>query len=162
MSMKNLPIVLALCWAYAAWGVARVSDHVRVHKKLRKLEILDSRGKILKEYRVALGDSPTGAKVCEGDEKTPEGEYSLDWVNERSRFHRSIHVDYPRSKDREAAKQKSCPPGKDIFLHGTGGIDFGKAHRIVDWTDGCVAVSNGEIDEIIKLLKLPARIEILP
>lgn len=140
------------------------SSHVRVYKNDRALQLLDAKGKVIKVYRISLGDEPKGAKTCEGDERTPEGEYRLTYINERSSYHRSIYIDYPREKDRKAAKKAGCPTGGDIFLHGlpNGTGWTGKLHQLKDWTDGCIAVTNSEIDEIISSLKLPARIEIFP
>ena len=163
MNRWNVCIAVVLMVSCVGFSAApSKSQHVRVFKKARRLEVLSPTGKVIREYRVALGDDPVGTKVCEGDEKTPEGNYKLDFINEKSRFYRSIHVNYPLAKDKEAAKRKGCSPGGDIFLHGTGSLNIGRAHQLVDWTDGCVAVSNAEIDEIISLLKLPARIEINP
>lgn len=160
--MKKLWIPILLSTIVALAMRSPNSRHVRVYKKSRRLEVLDASGNVMRHYRVALGDSPKGPKQCEGDEKTPEGEYRLDFVNERSKFHRSIHVNYPLPHDRATAKRLGCSPGGDIFLHGTGATRLDKVHSLLDWTDGCVAVTNAEIDEIISLLKLPAKIELLP
>jgi len=140
------------------------SSHVRVFKNDRVLHLLDEKGKLIKAYRISLGDEPRGPKICEGDERTPEGEYRLAWINEKSAYHRSVYIDYPREKDRAAAKKAGCPPGGNIFLHGlpNGTAWTGKLHQLKDWTDGCIAVTNSEIDEIISRLKLPARLEVNP
>jgi len=105
---------------------------VVVLKKERTLQRL-RHGKVIRTYTVALGGDPVGAKTRQGDHKTPEGVYAPDSRNEPSQFYKSIHISYPSSRDRAVARQKGIAPGGEVFLN---------------WTDGCVAVSNQEIDEI--------------
>lgn len=125
------------------------ADRVVVIKKERTLELLDH-GKVIKAYRVALGGGPVGAKTRQGDHKTPEGVYVLDSRNAHSRFHKSIHISYPNAQDRAAARKSGFSPGGDVFVHGLpNGYRFvGAAHRLRDWTDGRIAVTDEEIDEI--------------
>jgi len=162
--MTRLSILCAFLLSFPLSAEATAVRRVRVMKKERKLFLLGDTGKILRTFSISLGDEPKGPKVCEGDERTPEGEYDLKWVNEQSSYHRSIYIDYPREKDRAEAKKAGCRPGGNIFLHGLpkGASWAGKAHQLRDWTDGCIAVTNPEIDEIIASLKLPTKIEILP
>ena len=139
------------------------ADKVLVLKGERHLVLL-SRGKVLKSYRIALGRQPEGHKTREGDSRTPEGHYLIDWRNPNSRFHLSLHISYPNDEDRAAASRAGVPPGGDIMIHGLpnglGGL--GKAHRLKDWTDGCIAVTNEEMEEIWRRVDDGTPIEIRP
>ena len=140
-----------------------VANRVLVLKKERKL-ILMQRGATLKTYNISLGSDPTGPKVREGDHKTPEGSYLLDRRNPHSKFYKSIHVSYPDAKDRERAGHLGVSPGSDIFVHGlpNGYGWIGSSHRAKDWTDGCIAVTDDEIDEIWGAVPDGTPIEIRP
>ena len=139
------------------------ADHVVVRKKERTLELL-SRGKVIKTYKVALGGDPVGPKTRQGDHKTPEGLYILNSRNAHSQFYKSIHVSYPNEHDRVLARKNGVSPGGDVFVHGlpNGYGTIGSAHRLRDWTDGCIAVTNEEIDEIWKAVADGTQIEIRP
>jgi murein L,D-transpeptidase YafK len=121
-------------------------------------------GKVLKKYKVALGGEPTGPKERQGDHKTPEGVYVLDRRNERSHFYRSLHVSYPNGEDRARAQKAGVDPGGDIVVHGLpNGVGWiGSAHRMRNWTDGCIAVTNEEMDEIWRSVPDGTPIEIRP
>lgn len=125
------------------------ADRVVVHKGLRVMELW--RGcDILKTYKIALGGLPRGPKTEEGDQKTLEGSYVFDWRNPKSAFYKSIHISYPNAKDRAQAQKRGVRAGGDIFLHGIGkkwGF-LGASHALHDWTLGCIAVTNEEMDEI--------------
>ncbi len=138
-------------------------DRVVVRKKQRTLQLL-SGGKVIKTYKVALGGDPVGPKTRQGDHKTPEGEYVLDSRNAHSQFHKSIHISYPNAHDRAAARRLGVSPGGDVFVHGlpNGYGRVGAAHRLKDWTDGCVAVTDEEIEEIWKAVPDGTPIEIRP
>ena len=138
-------------------------DHVIVYKDERRLGLL-SQGKELKSYRIALGGEPNGPKTRQGDHRTPEGSYILDSRNANSHFYKAFHISYPNSKDIAAARKLGVSPGGDIMLHGLPKeyAFVGKAHTLHDWTDGCIAVSNEEIDEIWKLVCVGTPIEIKP
>jgi len=154
-------IVLAV-GSFADDSTQRV-DRVIVLKQERILQLM-GRGKILKTYKVALGGNPIGPKVQQGDHRTPEGDYVLDHRNVRSQYYKSIHISYPSLADRAQAAKLHVAPGGDIFLHGlpNGYRAIGSAHRLRDWTDGCVAVTDEEIDEIWKLVEDGTPIEIKP
>jgi murein L,D-transpeptidase YafK len=149
--------VIATCWlctvrvAQKAPNKGVHADRVLVLKKERKLELLHD-GKILKTYKVALGGEAVGAKTRQGDHKTPEGIYVLDFRNAHSQFYKSIHISYPNAGDRAQARQKGISSGGDVFVHGlpNGYGAVGAAHRLKDWTDGCIAVTDEEMDEIWK------------
>ena len=118
----------------------------------------------LQEYQIALGGDPVGPKVREGDHKTPEGIYLLDRRNPKSRFYKSIHISYPDAKDRAQAARLGVPPGGDIMIHGlpNGFGWLGRAHRARDWTDGCIAVTNQEMDQIWSSVADGTPLEIKP
>jgi len=139
------------------------ADRVVVVKKDRTLTLMQQ-GKELKTYKVALGGEPAGAKTRQGDHKTPEGTYILDRRNARSKFYRSIHISYPNQQDREQAGKLGVSAGGDVFLHGlpNGFGWIGRWHLLRDWTDGCVAVTDEEMDEIWHAVPDGTVIEIKP
>jgi murein L,D-transpeptidase YafK len=135
-------------------------DRVLVVKSERML-YLKSNGEILRRYPVALGPVPWGHKQQEGDERTPEGQYVLDFKNEQSRFYKSIRVSYPNLSDRLRAQELGVNPGGDIMIHGQPeGAEEGA--QLFNWTDGCIAVTNEQMDEIWQLVTVGTPIEILP
>jgi murein L,D-transpeptidase YafK len=139
------------------------ADRVLVLKHERTLQLLNQ-GKVIKTYKVALGGEPVGAKTRQGDHKTPEGVYVLDSRNAHSQFYKSIHISYPSARDLAAARQKGVSPGGDVFVHGlpNGYGWIGAGHRAKDWTDGCIAVTDQEIDEIWRAVANGTPIEIRP
>jgi len=149
--------------AHGADKPALRADRVVVLKKERTLQLL-SQEKVIKTYKVALGGDPVGPKTRQGDHKTPEGVYVLDSRNVHSQFYKAIHISYPNAKDRAAARKLGVSPGGDVFLHGLpNGYGFvGASHRLKDWTDGCIAVTNEEINEIWKVVPDGTPIEIKP
>jgi murein L,D-transpeptidase YafK len=157
--------VSLLCGAVLAQTTGNVlrADRVVVLKKERTLQLL-RQGKMIKTYKVALGGEPTGPKERQGDHKTPEGLYILDSRNSHSQFYKSIHISYPSERERFAARQKGVSPGGDVFVHGLpkGYGWVGAAHRAKDWTDGCIAITNQEMDEIWVAVADGTPIEIRP
>jgi murein L,D-transpeptidase YafK len=141
----------------------RKADLVVVYKQQRILKLL-SGGATLRQYPIALGFNPQGHKRWEGDGRTPEGAYRIDWRNERSGFHLSLHIDYPRPTDDLAASAISADPGRDIMIHGlpNGFTAHQIGHPSVDWTSGCIAVTNAEIEEIWRLVDDGTAVLILP
>jgi murein L,D-transpeptidase YafK len=139
------------------------ADRVVVLKKERILQLF-SQGKVIKTYNVALGGDPMGPKTQQGDHKTPEGLYVLDSRNTHSQFYKAIHISYPNARDLAAARQRGVSPGGEVFVHGLpkGYGWVGAAHRAKDWTNGCVAVTNQEIDEIWAAVTDGTAIEIRP
>jgi len=123
-----------------------------------------SGGKPVKTYKVALGTEPFGPKQRQGDHKTPEGIYSVDAKVAQSEFHQALHLSYPSAADRERARKMGVSPGGDVEIHGLGAKWgwVGAAHQKYDWTDGCVAVTNEEIDEIWPLVAVGTTVEIRP
>lgn len=118
----------------------------------------------MKTFKVALGRQPVGAKDREGDHKTPEGTYSVDRKVPNSRFHLALHLSYPSTSDRDHAKHLGVSPGGDVEIHGLPAAFayLGAAHRRFDWTDGCIALTNAEIEEIYPLVALGTPVEIRP
>ena len=138
-------------------------DHIIVYKQSRNLVLL-SGGKEVRSYKIALGSQPVGPKTRQGDHRTPEGSYVLDSRNPNSHFYKAVHISYPNSKDTAAAKKSGVSPGGEIMLHGLPKqyAWVGKAHVLHDWTDGCIAVTNEEMDEIWKLVRVGTPIDIKP
>jgi murein L,D-transpeptidase YafK len=126
--------------------------------------VLLAKGKVLRTYRIALGGAPVGPKEQQGDRKTPEGKYVISGRNLHSQFHRSLRISYPNAADRARARRLGVSPGGDIFIHGlpNGMGPIGAAHTARDWTDGCIAVTDEEIEEIWKLVANGTPIEIKP
>ena len=156
-------LLLLLIGMLAAETAAIKADHVVVVKGQRTLTLL-SQGKPLRTYKVSLGRAPIGPKEQQGDHKTPEGHYILDRRNANSRFYKSIHVSYPDAEDKRRASERGIDPGGDIMIHGlpNGFGWLGSTHLVQDWTDGCVAVTNAEMDEIWGLVPDGTSIEIRP
>jgi murein L,D-transpeptidase YafK len=156
-------ILLLLIGILASESHAMKADQVVVVKSQRTLTLL-AQGKVLRTYKVALGATPVGAKAQQGDHKTPEGQYILDRRNPKSRFYKSIHVSYPNEQDKQRASQRGVSPGGDIMIHGlpNGFGWLGATHRNMDWTDGCIAVTDAEMDEIWELVPDGTPIEIRP
>jgi len=159
-------------WAASLLIVATAARHAntentvdRVIINKAKRELLLMRGsKVVKSYAVALGRNPVGPKTRQGDGKTPEGVYSISGRNAASAFHRALRISYPNPADRAHAKKLGVAPGGDIMIHGlpNGQGHIGKAHRLTDWTEGCIAVTNPEIEEIWSLVADGTKIEINP
>jgi murein L,D-transpeptidase YafK len=138
-------------------------DKVIIEKKTRRLTLL-FKGQKIKTYKVALGRNPDGPKEREGDNKTPEGIYTVDSRNNKSHYHLSLHLSYPNPQDIQRAKALGVSPGGNIMIHGLmHGLGWvGGLHRLLDWTKGCVAVTNPEIDEIARLVPNGTTVEIQP
>jgi murein L,D-transpeptidase YafK len=138
-----------------------MADKVVVLKRERKLLLING-NEVLKTYTVYLGGSPVGIKIREGDRKTPEGSYVLDRHNAHSQYHRSIHISYPNAEDVARARKLGVSTGGDLFIHGLPNGYGGPSQQLGDWTDGCIAVTNAEIDEIWRVVADGTPIEIKP
>lgn len=140
-----------------------LADSVLVIKSQRRLILLRD-GKPWKVYRVALGPVPWGPKTQSGDQRTPEGRYVLDYKVRNSRFYRAIHISYPNAEDRERARKLGVTPGDNIMIHGQPNeseLPPWQAQQF-NWTNGCIGVTNPEIDEIWMLVAEGTPIEIRP
>jgi murein L,D-transpeptidase YafK len=125
---------------------------------------LESGGQPLKTYNVALGGHPVGAKQQYGDHRTPEGEYFVDAKNAHSQFYMALHLSYPSLEDRVRARKLGVSPGGDVEIHGLGKKYgwIGARHRLTDWTDGCIAVTNEEIEDIFRIVPVGTHVIIKP
>lgn len=138
-------------------------DSLVVFKSQHKM-LAYQQGQLLKTYKVSLGDDPSGHKVFEGDEKTPEGLYSINTKNDKSGYHKNLGISYPNAQDIKHAKSIGKSPGGDIKIHGlrNGFGLINKFQRWFNWTNGCVALTNPEIDELYRSVELGTRIQIKP
>lgn len=138
-------------------------DRILVEKAERKLSIFRD-GRRLKTYRVALGGNPIGAKEKEGDMKTPEGVYTIDYRNPKSDYHLALHLSYPSAEDSTRAASRGVPAGFDIMIHGlpNGQGWIGATHRQKDWTAGCIALTDEEIEELWRVTPDGTAVEIRP
>ena len=173
-SMRRLAwLGVAVVGLGATLGVANISsapipggvtaDRVLIEKAPRQLTLLRG-GTRLKTYHVALGRQPVGDKVRQGDNRTPEGVFAIDQRNARSTFHRALHVSYPDAAHSARAKELGVDPGGDIMIHGIrNGLGWlGSLHRLADWTAGCVALTNPEIEEVWRAVPDGTPVEIRP
>lgn len=139
-------------------------DYVLVKKRERKL-YLYSEDQVVKSYKIALGKQPDGQKLEEGDSKTPEGLYTLDWRNPHSKFFRSIHVSYPNVVQTRSAREAGVDPGGAIMIHGQPN-DWAERIKLTfsfkDWTEGCIALENQDMIEVWDLVRDGTPIKIDP
>ena len=140
-------------------------DNILVEKANRKMHLRHG-DKIVKTYKISLGKNPVGAKVKSGDNKTPEGKYFIAKHNPKSAFYLSLKISYPNEEQIKAAKDGGYDPGGDIMIHGypnkIPAFLFKFWHNWKDWTAGCIAVTNDEIEEIYDIVKDGTPITILP
>lgn len=145
-------------------------NKIVVSKRWKKLYLFHD-DTLLREFNVALGNSPYGSKLLEGDGKTPEGKYEIDFKKWDSAYHRALHVSYPNQKDLENLRKYSkvtgvqVSSGGDIMVHGLPNgreAQFMELHPLVNWTRGCIAVTSEEIDELYALVPEKTEIEICP
>lgn len=143
--------------------VGVVADRVLIEKHARRLTLF-CKGATIKAYHISLGRHPEGKKSQEGDGRTPEGTYTVDRRKQNSRYHRALHLSYPSPADTAAAKAAGLSPGGDIMIHGLpNGIGFlGKLHINRDWTLGCIAVTNPEIEELWRSVPDGTTVQIAP
>jgi murein L,D-transpeptidase YafK len=160
--MRIIAIIFMLLVPTVSFGIEK-ADMVLVIKSDSKL-YLKKNGKVFKEYHVAFGANPEGHKKQEGDERTPEGRYFLDYKKSDSAFYKSIHISYPNEADKKRAEEAGVKPGGFIMIHGQknglGWLSWVTQH--FNWTDGCIAVSNSAMDEIWNSVNVGTPIEIKP
>jgi murein L,D-transpeptidase YafK len=142
---------------------SRKADSILILKKDHEMELLAG-GKVIRTYKVALGRGGLAPKEREGDGRTPEGRYVIDSRNAASHYHKALHVSYPDAEDRKRAAKLGVSPGGAIMIHGlpNGMGAIGAGHRLYDWTLGCIAVTDQEIDEIFELVPVGTPVEIRP
>jgi murein L,D-transpeptidase YafK len=167
-SRPSLLIVLSflqltiLQFTSLAWAEDEAADLVVVKKSVSQLYLFKA-DKVLATFDVAFGGNPRGHKESEGDSRTPEGSYVLDYKNAQSRYYKSIHISYPNARDVEVAKARGLRPGGAIMVHGqpNGWGWFAPIMQLFDWTDGCIALRNGDMDAVWRAVDVgtPIRIE---
>jgi murein L,D-transpeptidase YafK len=161
-----LCIIGTLCWSgleYASATLASV-DTVVVIKSKRMLMLMRD-GEIFKTYRVSLGRRPEGHKIASGDLRTPEGRYILDSKNPNSKYHLAIHISYPNELDIINAQKRGVSPGGEIMIHGLPpkrSNELKEINGYADWTNGCIALTNPEMEEIWQFVATGTPIEIKP
>ena len=161
-------LVIAAFTAWTVWPVPPLpqdarADLVVVYKAARRLELYQQ-DILLKSYAVSLDWHPDGHKQQQGDGRTPEGAYRLDYRKPDSSFHRALHISYPGPADIAAARSRGVDPGGAVMIHGMkNGLGWlGRLHLAVDWTDGCVAVTDREMDEIWRAVPDGTKIVLKP
>ncbi|WP_417713629.1 L,D-transpeptidase family protein [Pseudophaeobacter arcticus] len=136
-------------------------DHILIEKSARRLTASRAGQKVL-QYDIALGFDPIGDKSREGDGKTPEGLFTIDRRNPNSSYHLSLGITYPQPKDIRRAAAAGIDPGGDIFIHGQPNALGNLATLPGDWTAGCIAISNTEMEQLWRLVDLGTSVEIRP
>jgi murein L,D-transpeptidase YafK len=166
MLVRSAVLLIAGALLLSGSGYANLSstvDRVVVFKSERKL-VTVKRGRVVKTYRVALGQSPLGTKRCRGDNRTPEGEYHVTHRVPESRYFLALHLSYPSDYDVRLARNAGCDPGGSIEIHGLA-PEFGwlgERHLEKDWTNGCIAVTNDEMRELYARVPVGTPVEIYP
>lgn len=143
----------ALANNFHTWDVTRI----QVRKSARKLDLVGA-GRILKSYDIRLGSAPVGHKHRQSDGRTPEGAYSINRRNPASRYFRSLGISYPNAHDMAQAQRRGVSPGGDIFIHGQPNGYTGTIRQ--DWTRGCVAVSNRDMQELWSVINIGCRVQL--
>ena len=138
-------------------------DKILVIKSARRLELI-SDGKVIRSYRISLGKQPKGPKLQEGDKRTPEGLYWVDWRKRSDKFNLAMHINYPNISDAAKARREGVNPGSMIMIHGTPDSEDNpeELFHTLDWTDGCIAMKNYEMREVWNLVKDGTMVEIRP
>jgi murein L,D-transpeptidase YafK len=157
------PLSVASCKSSKSPLLTRQADQIVIVKSAHTMTLM-SGGEILKTYKVALGRGHGGPKEHAGDHKTPEGSYVIDSKNAHSRFYLALHVSYPDATDLKRARNLNLDPGGEIEIHGLPPLFawLGHVHLSLDWTDGCIAVTNREIEEIWPVVQVGTRVDIRP
>lgn len=160
--MKYGTILLLLTLSLHCMALEK-ADLVVINKSQHKL-FLFKKGKALNSFHVVFGDQPKGHKQQEGDERTPEGKYILDFKKANSAYHRAIHISYPSQADIKHAKKLGLNPGGMIMIHGqkNGYENFESITQQNNWTDGCIALTNSDMDAVWAAVDAGTPIEIKP
>ncbi len=166
-----LGLIVCFCWEFLQLSrripplapIDARATSIIVEKRARRMSLMRN-DTILKTYEVSLGSDPVGHKQQEGDGRTPEGVYAIDFKNPRSRFHLALRISYPDTKDRDSARRRGVSAGSDIMIHGLpNGIGWLRSlHLQRDWTDGCIAVTNAEVEEIWSVVDTGTTVQIKP
>ncbi|WP_437883604.1 L,D-transpeptidase family protein [Pseudomonas sp. LRF_L74] len=167
--MRWLLAVLCFCFVSLTHASTTVTlqgqtvDKVLVLKTEHKLHLM-ARGEVLKSYRISLGKQPRGTKLREGDSRTPEGYYWIDWRKTSDRYNLAMHVSYPNARDLANARREGFKPGGMIMIHGTPqDEEYPEWYfNTLDWTEGCIAMKNDDMREVWSLVRDGTLIEIRP
>lgn len=159
--MKYVFFALSLC--FCTFLQAADVDQVVVDKSKHRLLLLNGDTRV-REFSVAFGGEPQGHKQQEGDQKTPEGLYILDYKKADSAFYKAIHISYPNAEDKAHAAKKGVDPGGFIMIHGQkNGFGFlAPIMQLFNWTDGCIALSNKDMEDLWNLVQVGTPIQINP
>ena len=165
--MKPIVKIISAALAFMLyWGIAhseQMADMVVVEKSKSRLYLMRE-GEAFASFRVAFGSNPKGHKQEQGDGRTPEGRYILDYKNSGSAYYKSIHISYPNAKDRKEARKRGVDPGGDIMIHGQKN-GYGRLSILVqrfNWTNGCIALSDRDMDTVWNAVNPGTPIEIRP
>ena len=144
-------------------SASKTVDKILVIKSARRLELI-SDGKVIRSYRISLGKQPKGPKLQEGDKRTPEGLYWVDWRKRSDKFNLAMHINYPNISDAAKARREGVNPGSMIMIHGTPDSEDNpeELFHTLDWTDGCIAMKNYEMREVWSMVKDGTMVEIRP
>ena len=144
-------------------GPVALADSVVVEKRAHRLTLFHL-GRPIRRYRIALGGQPVGDKVSAGDRRTPEGVFAVTERSAHSRYHLALRLSYPDARHQARADTLGVSPGTDIMIHGlpNGRTALGSRHRLADWTDGCIALTDEEIDEVWSTVPVGTPVEIRP
>jgi len=165
--MRIVVFLISIFLLFGSLYVERIkkikADEIIVLKSKRKLQLY-FKGVKVKQYSISLGGNPNGHKQFEGDQKTPEGYYFIDGKNPNSKYYKNLGISYPNGEDKAFARSKGKNPGGAIKIHGLPNDKpwLGKLHLLKDWTHGCIAVTNKQMDEIYRSIDIGTKITILP
>jgi murein L,D-transpeptidase YafK len=162
-ALQFLIAVLLLAVFAGAATAGQTADRVLVIKSKERLYLIRN-DEVFASYHVVFGANPKGHKQQQGDERTPEGHYTLGYKNAHSSFYKSIHISYPNREDRIRARERGVSPGGDIMIHGqaNGWEWISPLSRFFNWTDGCIALSNRDMDAVWEAVPSGTPIEIRP
>ena len=160
---RALPLPPEVEYPQGALTPALQFDKLEIKKGERRL-LAYNKGTVVRVYAIALGADPLGHKERQGDNKTPEGRYTINDKNPNSAYYKNLGISYPNASDKARAKQLGVSPGGDIKIHGLAPhfAAVGIAHRMTDWTFGCIAVANEEMEELYQRVAVGTPIEIFP
>jgi len=165
--MKVIVKIITAAFVFVLYSGAahseQTADMVLVEKSKSRLYLM-RQGEEFASFQVAFGSNPRGHKQEQGDGRTPEGRYILNYKNAGSAFYKSIHISYPNKKDREEARKRGVSPGGDIMIHGQKN-GYGRLSILVqrfNWTNGCIALSDRDMDFVWNAVKAGTPIEIRP
>jgi murein L,D-transpeptidase YafK len=162
-SATKKPELPAIATSLRGGGPIALADSIVVEKKAHRLTLYHM-GRPIRTYLVALGRQPVGDKLSAGDRRTPEGLFSIEARNPNSDYHLSLRISYPDATHRARAEAMGVSPGGDIMIHGlpNGRGNVGAHHRTVDWTNGCIALTDEEIEEIWNAVPIGTPVQIKP